>query len=367
MLVLEQRDEREEQHQRVRREDQPHRLPVGNAVGGVHLNHFTAYHAAQNTAEAVGHHQEHTLCAGADFRLHLFFHKHRTRDVEEVEGAAVNDHRQHQQHGAERAWVAVGEQAEAQHPCRDTDQHDVFDAVAAQEERDGQDEQRLRDLRDGHHHRRVFNDKAAGEQRVVIEAVQEGVAEHVGDLQLCAQQHGEDKEDRHAFVFKQRERVQAEHGAPALVFLLVRNRNGWQRQGEDRQQHRERCADIELHMAQFEAREAHAPHRHDKADSSPDTDWREIGHDIHIRGLQAVVGDGVDQAKRWHIGQRVKQDHHEHRPRRGHLGCHKQRPRAHQMAKHVQPFRTQPFIRHDAQQRWHEDSRNTERAVNGTD
>ncbi len=340
MLVLEQRDKREEQHQRVPREDQPHRLPVGDTVGGVHLNHFTAHHAAQNTAEAVGHHQEHALRTGADFRLHLFFHKHRTGDVEEVEGAAVNNHRQNQQHGTERAWVAVGEQTEAQHPRGDTDQHNVLDAVAAQEERDGQDEQRLRDLRDGHHHRRVFNDKAAREQRVVIEAVQEGVAEHVGDLQFRAQQHGEDKEDRHAFVFEQRECVQAEHGAPALVFLLVRNRDGWQRQGKYRQHHGERSTDIELHMAQFEAREAHAPHRHDKTDGAPDTDGWEIGDDIHTGRFQAVVGDGVDQAKRRHIGQRVQQDHHEHRPRRGHFGRHKQRPRTHEVAKHIQPFRT---------------------------
>ena len=45
------------------------------------------------------------------------------------------------------------------------------------------------------------------------------------DLQFRTQQHGEDKEDRHTFVFKQRESIQAEHRAPALVFLLVRNRN----------------------------------------------------------------------------------------------------------------------------------------------
>ncbi len=197
--------------------------------------------------------------------------------------------------------------------------------------------------------------------------MQEGIAEHVGDLQFRAQQHGEDKEDRHAFVFKQRESVQAEHGAPALVFLLVRYRNMRQRHREQRQHHGERRTDVELHMAQFEAREAHAPHRHNKTDGAPDTDWREIGHDIHIRRFQAVVGDGVDQAKRWHIGQRVKQDHHKHRPRRGDLGCHKQRSRAHQVAKHVQPFRTQPFIRHYPQQRWHKDRRDTQRAVDGTD
>ena len=92
-------------------------------------------------------------------------------------------------------------------------------------------------------------------------------------------------------------------------------------------------------MAQLEAREAHAPHRHDKADGAPDTDWREVGDDIQTGRFQAIVGDGVDQAKRWHIGQRVKQDHHEHRPRRGHFGRHKQRPRTHQVAKHIQPFR----------------------------
>ncbi|MNP51688.1 hypothetical protein D3C76_1460300 [compost metagenome] len=57
----------------------------------------------------------------------------------------------------------------------------------------------------------MLYDKAPGEQRVVIEAVQEGIAEHVGDLQLRTQQHGEDKEDRHAFVFKQCKCVQTEH------------------------------------------------------------------------------------------------------------------------------------------------------------
>ncbi|MNV55799.1 hypothetical protein D3C71_1480460 [compost metagenome] len=56
-------------------------------------------------------------------------------------------------------------------------------------------------------------------------------------------------------------------------------------------------------MAQFEACEAHAPHCHDEADGAPDTDWREIGHDIQTSGFNAVVGDGVDKSQRWHIGQ----------------------------------------------------------------
>ena len=158
----------------------------------------------------------------------------------------------------------------------------------------------------------MLDDKATGEQRVFIEAVQEGVAKHIGDLQFGAEHHGEDKEDCHTLVFKQRKGVQAEHLGPALVALGVGDRNMRQRQGEQRQQDRQRRADIKLHMAKLEAREANAPHGEDKADGAPDTNWREIGHDIQPRRLQAVVGDGVDQAKRRHISQRVKQDHEEH-------------------------------------------------------
>jgi hypothetical protein len=54
-----------------------------------------------------------------------------------------------------------------------------------------------------------------------------------------------------------------------------------QRQGEQRQYDRECRPDVKLHMAQFEACEAHAPHGHDKADGAPDTDWREVGDDLH--------------------------------------------------------------------------------------
>lgn len=153
------------------------------------FNYFTAHQSAQNTTEAVGHHQEHTLCASADFRANFFLHEYRARDVEEVEGAAVNNHRQNQQHGTERCRIAVGKQAETQHPRHNTDKHYILNTVTAQEERDGQDKQRLGNLRDRHHHRGVFNDEATGEQRVVIETVQEGITEHIGNLQFRAQHH----------------------------------------------------------------------------------------------------------------------------------------------------------------------------------
>ena len=98
MFIFEHRHEREGQNHGVTCENQPYGLPVGNAVLGVHLNHFTAHDAAEDTAEAVSHHQEHPLRTGANCRANFFFDKHRTRDVEEVECATVNDHRQYQQY-----------------------------------------------------------------------------------------------------------------------------------------------------------------------------------------------------------------------------------------------------------------------------
>ena len=101
MFVFEQTHERHGQNQRIAGENQPHALPVGDAVNGIHFNHFPAGHTAEDAAKAVGHHQEHTLRTGADFWFNFFLHEHRTGDVEEVESASVDNHRQHQQDGTE--------------------------------------------------------------------------------------------------------------------------------------------------------------------------------------------------------------------------------------------------------------------------
>ena len=131
MFIFEHRHEREGQNHGVTSENQPYGLPVGNAVLGVHLNHFTAHDAAKDTAEAVSHHQEHPLRTGANCRANFFFDKHRTRDVEEVECATVNDHRQYQQYSTERSRVAVSKQRKTQDPRHNTDHHYVLNTVAA--------------------------------------------------------------------------------------------------------------------------------------------------------------------------------------------------------------------------------------------
>lgn len=97
-------------------------------------------------------------------------------------------------------------------------------------------------------------------------------------------------------------------------FLLVRHRNVRQGKGKQYQQNGKRRADIKLHMAQLETGETHAPHRQNKANGTPDTDRWEVSHNIHAGRLQAVIRYSIDQAQRRHIGQRVKQDHKEHRP-----------------------------------------------------
>ena len=67
-----------------------------------------------------------------------------------------------------------------------------------------------------------------------------------------------------------------------------------QRQGEQREDNGKHRTDVELHVAQFEAREADAPHCHDKADGAPDTNRWEIRHNIQTGGFQSVVGNRVD-------------------------------------------------------------------------
>ena len=213
----------------------------------------------------------------------------------------------------------------------------------------------------------MFDDKAAGKQRIFIEAVQEGITEHVGDLQLGAEHHRKDKEDGHALVFKQRESVKPQHLRPALITLGVSHRDRRQRQGEQRQQYRQRRTDVQLHMAQLKAGEADAPHGEDKADSAPDTDRRKIGNDIQPRRLQAIVRDGVNQPQRRHIGQRVEEDHEEHFARRGDLRRQIQRQRTHQVTNGIHPFGANPLIGDDAEQRRHQHRGDTERAINRAD
>ena len=91
------------------------------------------------------------------------------------------------------------------------------------------------------------------------------------------------KEDRHTFVLNSAKASKAQHGGPALDFSADWLPEYAAASGvKEHQQQGERRADIELHMARSKPGEADAPHGEDKTDGAPDTNRREIGHDIHV-------------------------------------------------------------------------------------
>ena len=96
--------------------------------------------------DAVCHQHEQSLCRRTECRLRTVVHEQRARDVEEVEGNAVDYHRQHEEQHTWKTRVAHTEQSETQHPCEHGYQHDILDAVVTHEERNQQDAAGLTDL-----------------------------------------------------------------------------------------------------------------------------------------------------------------------------------------------------------------------------
>src|SRR5690606_4543556 len=174
VAMLEQRHEHDGHRQRVQGEGHPDAVPVLGAVGGGEpaVDHPAADRAAEDRADAVGHQHEQPLRAGPDPRVALLLDEQRAGDVEVVEGNAVDDARE-DDHPQPRARVAVGEQAEAQEPGEHAHRHHRLDPEALQEEGDGEDEQRFRDLRDRHDDRGVAHSERAGVLRVVAELAEE--------------------------------------------------------------------------------------------------------------------------------------------------------------------------------------------------
>src|SRR5690606_12775740 len=80
VLVLEQQHERHRDHQRIQREGHPDAVPVLAVVGMGEpmLDDETAGDAAEHRADAVGHHHEKTLRAGAYLRVALALDEQRT-------------------------------------------------------------------------------------------------------------------------------------------------------------------------------------------------------------------------------------------------------------------------------------------------
>ena len=78
-------------------------------------------------SETVSHHHKQTLRTAADAVVCLLIHEQRTRYIEEVEGNAIDYHREEEQPNA-TARIAETEEAESQHPTQECNQYDLLDA-----------------------------------------------------------------------------------------------------------------------------------------------------------------------------------------------------------------------------------------------
>ena len=149
MLVFEDNREEDSQDKGEAGEDVPGGGPAGHQVGelgtagGEVVDHRLRAERADRGAEAVGHHHEDALCAGADAFVGILVHEERAADVEKVEGNAVDDHRKDEQHQAETGGSACAQEGEAQEPGEERDEHHLLDAEALQAERNQQDAERL--------------------------------------------------------------------------------------------------------------------------------------------------------------------------------------------------------------------------------
>ena len=96
-------------------------------------------------AKTIGHQHEQSLCAGAYILAGGLIDEEGARDVEEVEGHAIDDHRDNK-HPYAAARITRADESEAEHPCEHGDEHHVLDTEFLHEERDEQDTAGLTDL-----------------------------------------------------------------------------------------------------------------------------------------------------------------------------------------------------------------------------
>ena len=104
---------------------------------------------AYGGADAVGANHEKSLGRRAHRGRGLLVDVETARDVEEVEGHAVDDAREHN-HPEARPGVAEAEEPEAAHPRQHRHEHDALDAETFQAEGDEEDAEGLGSLRDGY-------------------------------------------------------------------------------------------------------------------------------------------------------------------------------------------------------------------------
>ena len=170
-------------HEGVACEDVPARGPLRHAIDGVGVDHRLGGECANSRADTIGHQHKQSLGGTSLLRVRVLLDKERSGDVEEVEGHAIDDHRE-DKHPHATARIAQGEEAEAQHPGHHGDEHDVLDAVALHKEGDEEDAAGLADLGERDEHIGMVDAEGVGVLGYVFKRGDKGVGEAVGDCRL---------------------------------------------------------------------------------------------------------------------------------------------------------------------------------------
>lgn len=119
---------------------QPDSLPVFYAIHRKVINCHATQNRANPCADTIYHGHKEPLRAGTNAGINFLFDKYRTRNIEEIECTAINNHRQQQQNKPGWWRISISEETKAQRPGHHTHHHDGFDAKTLQKERNRQNE-----------------------------------------------------------------------------------------------------------------------------------------------------------------------------------------------------------------------------------
>lgn len=211
-------------------------------------------------ADAVGHDHEESLRRGADRRIGLLIDEERPRDVEEVEGHTIDDHRK-DEHPHAVSGVAQAEESKTEHPGEHGHEHDVLDAEAFQAEGNEQDAERFGDLRQRDQRIGVVGAERGGIFGDVAETGDEGIRKAVGNLQRNTQQHREDEEQGHLLLLEEREGAQPEGLDQALALGRAADRTRRKGHGIEPESETQHGALDELHAGSLETGRIADEHR----------------------------------------------------------------------------------------------------------
>ena len=109
------------------------------------VHHFLGRKHSHGGTKSIGHHHKQALGRVAYVEVCLSINKERTRDVKEVEGYAVDNHREDDENKT-ASGVANSEEAKTEHPGKHGHKHYLLDAKTTQAEGNEQDAEGLAHL-----------------------------------------------------------------------------------------------------------------------------------------------------------------------------------------------------------------------------